>query len=104
MIHSSVIMHELELRASEISDTLKLIAHPKRLLILCKLASSEKSVGELEKLCDISQSQLSQFLSKLKEEGILEARKDGQYVFYRIRDTRILSLITHLQNEWCSIS
>lgn len=61
-------MNQLELKAERVAEVLKLIGHPKRLLILCQLAVDPKTVGELEKACAISQSQLSQFLSKMKSE------------------------------------
>lgn len=61
-------MKELETKAAQVAEVLKLIGHPKRLLILCQLAESPKTVGQLEKACTISQSQLSQFLVKMKSE------------------------------------
>ena len=61
-------MNELEQKASEVAEILKLLAHPKRLLILCKLSEGEVSVSDLEKFCNISQSQLSQFLAKMRQE------------------------------------
>ena len=64
-----------------VSSVLKAIAHPQRLMIVCHLAEGEKNVGELQALCDISQSQLSQFLTRLYREKILNMRKDAQFVY-----------------------
>ena len=58
----------IEQKAIEVTDILKLLAHPKRFLILCKLREGPKTVGDLEKYCTIGQSQLSQFLIKMREE------------------------------------
>jgi DNA-binding HxlR family transcriptional regulator len=68
-------MKNLAARADEVAHILKLIAHPKRLLLCCRLLSGPKSVGELEKDCTISQSQLSQFLGKMEKEGLLISEK-----------------------------
>jgi DNA-binding transcriptional ArsR family regulator len=94
-------MENLEKKANETANILKLLAHPKRLLLLCKLKSWEKMVGELEKKCAISQSQLSQFLSKMREDGLVEARKDGQHVYYHIADQKILDLLDALEKTMC---
>lgn len=91
----------LELRADETARILKLLAHPKRLLLLCRLKHGERIVGDLEKECTISQSQLSQFLAKMREDGLVEARKDGQHVYYQIADERIVKLLTALENTMC---
>lgn len=94
-------MSSLEQQADDTAHILKLLAHPKRLLLLCRLKHGEKIVGDLEKECTISQSQLSQFLSKMREDGLVEARKDGQYVYYHIADARIMKLLDALEDTMC---
>lgn len=84
-----------------VSHTLKTIAHPKRLMILCELSRWERSVGDLEKVCRISQSQLSQFLIKMKTEGLLDSNKVGTSVRYRIANIEILSLLQSLASIYC---
>ena len=81
---------------------LKALAHPHRLQILCHLASGEKAVGELEELCGASQSAVSQFLGRMKSEGLVTSNKDGQFVRYQISDMRILKTIRALQEIYCS--
>ena len=49
-----------------VAHILKALSHPQRLLLLCHLAGGEKTVGELEILCDSSQSSVSQYLKLLK--------------------------------------
>ncbi|GAB0174388.1 MAG: metalloregulator ArsR/SmtB family transcription factor [Candidatus Altimarinota bacterium] len=96
-------MKNLSERADEVAHILKLIAHPKRLLLCCRLLSGPKSVGELEKDCTISQSQLSQFLGKLEKEGLLISEKKGQFVFYSLKDIRVRNLIHDLEKNFCSL-
>jgi ArsR family transcriptional regulator len=94
-------MKDLEKKATEVAHILKLLAHPKRFLILCKLREWPKTVGDLEKYCTIGQSQLSQFLGKMKDEGILDSEKNGQFVSYSIKDPRILEMVNAMQRIFC---
>lgn len=93
---------ELEARATEVAETLKLLAHPKRLLILCQLSRGPKTVTELEKSCQISQSQLSQFLSKMRDEGIVTSEKSGHFVSYEIASPEITHLLQTLSELYCN--
>jgi hypothetical protein len=58
-------------------------------------------VGELINCCDSSQSQTSQFLMRLKLEGLLEHRRNGRSVFYRIADPRVESVLHALRRCFC---
>lgn len=84
-----------------VSEVLKALAHPQRLLILCHLSDSPKSVGELEKLSGASQSQVSQFLGKMKAQGIVNSSRDSQFVNYDIVDNKIKKLIQSLYKIYC---
>lgn len=95
-------IHNLEDKIEEVAEILKLIAHPKRLLILCKLSEWEKTVWELEKLCSLSQSQLSQFLAKMKDEWILEWNKSWLFVSYNIKDEKIKQVLSSLSSIYCN--
>lgn len=94
-------MLDLEKKATDVAHTLKLLAHPKRFLILCKLREWPKTVSDLEKYCTIGQSQLSQFLGKMRDEWILDSEKNGQFVSYSIRDPKIVELMGAMQNIFC---
>ncbi len=80
---------------------LKMLAHPRRLQILCHLCGDEKTVGELERLCGASQSQVSQFLGRMSSEGLVAGRRTGHHVSYRIEDPQILALILSLHKIFC---
>jgi ArsR family transcriptional regulator, virulence genes transcriptional regulator len=92
---------QLEQHANEAASMLKHLANPVRLMILCQLIGSEKSVGELLQAIDISQSALSQHLAKMREAGLLEAEKRGQMVFYRLVDMRAHALLSTLYLIFC---
>jgi DNA-binding transcriptional ArsR family regulator len=91
----------LSAQCGEVSEVLKALAHPDRLKLLCLLAEQERTVNELVGACEISQSLASQFLVRLKKEGLVESEKDGQFVRYRIRDLRVLKLVKSLKTIFC---
>ncbi len=84
------------------SRSLKAMAHPLRLKILCVLGDREVSVQEIVDCVGTSQSNISQHLAILREKGILAARKDANKVFYRVSDPRTLRLIGMMQDVFCS--
>lgn len=86
----------------EVTMIMKALAHPQRLMIMCYLSEGEKNVGEILELCDISQSQLSQFLNRMQREKLLKLRKEGHFVFYSIADKSVLKLIQSMQKIFCS--
>lgn len=81
----------------EASECIKALAHPQRLMIMCYLSEGEKNVGQILELCDISQSQLSQFLNRMQREKLLKVRKEGHFSFYSIADKKVIKLIKTIQ-------
>jgi ArsR family transcriptional regulator, virulence genes transcriptional regulator len=88
-------------QCDEVANIMKAIAHPQRLMLMCHLSEGEKNVSELLTLCEISQSQLSQFLNRMHRERLLALRKDGQYSFYSIADERVKKLMMAMQKVFC---
>lgn len=76
-----------------VADFLKSLAHPIRIKIIRLLEKGERCVCEIIEEVDIEQSNLSQHLSVMKKQGILESRKDGQKMFYRIAYPSVLAVI-----------
>jgi len=76
------------------ADFFKTLAHPVRLRILRTLEQGERCVCEIIEELDIEQSNLSQHLSNLKKQGIIDSRKDGQKVIYRIVYPSVLEIVS----------
>ena len=66
------------------------LANPKRLEIIDKLRSRELSVTELAEALEISQANLSQHLSLMRQRGIVTTRREGLNVFYRLSNPKII--------------
>lgn len=75
------------------AELFKALAHPARVRALEKLVASELSVGELAELLDIEIAQLSQQLAVLRKAGIVATRRDGNTIFYSVRDPRMSRLL-----------
>ena len=72
--------------ADEAATLLKALSHPARLMICCQLREGELSVGEIEDILDIRQPRLSRELAKLREEGLVDTRREAKSIFYRLSD------------------
>ncbi len=93
---------QFEGRAAEAAKLLKAIGNEHRLLILCHLmAAGELTVGALVAEVGLSQSALSQHLAKLREEGLVDYRREAQTLFYRVADPRAARLIALLRDIYC---
>lgn len=101
-INSAVQTGNMDQIIEEAAETLKAMAHPLRLKILCIIDSSEMNVHELVEKVGTSQSNVSQHLSVLKEKGVLACRKDSNRMLYRIGDQRTLMLIDMMHKVFCS--
>ncbi|MET3890924.1 DNA-binding transcriptional ArsR family regulator [Bosea sp. OAE506] len=88
-------------RAVEVAALLRVMAHPLRLMLACKLTEGEYAVGELERLLDIHQPALSQQLGVLREAGIVETRRDGKQIHYRLTQQKAAQLIEALYAIFC---
>lgn len=89
-------------KASEVSDLLKTLAHPMRLMIVCKLVDGEYSVSELEETLGIHQPNLSQQLTVLREAEIVETRREGKQIYYRLTARKAERLVGALYDIFCA--
>lgn len=80
---------------------LKSLAHRDRLRVLCTLIEGEQPVSAIEAVVGASQSAVSQHLARLKEEGIVTARRDGRQMLYAIADPIALAVIELLYDRFC---
>ena len=76
-----------------ISKLLESISKPARIQILLAIGEDEACVCHLEAVLGYRQAYISQHLMTLRENGVLDTRREGRYVFYRLRDKRILKII-----------
>ena len=80
---------------------MKAMSHPLRLKILCVLGEREVSVQDIVESVGTSQSNISQHLAILRNKGVLCTRKAANRVYYRVGDTRTLSLLGMMREVFC---
>ncbi|CAB3641996.1 hypothetical protein LMG22037_00368 [Paraburkholderia phenoliruptrix] len=73
-------------------STFAIIAEPSRRAILSLLASSERSVGDIEEQLNLSQPSVSKHLRVLREAGFVESRVDAQRRLYRIKPEPLMEI------------
>jgi len=87
--------------AGEAVSALKLLANEDRLLLLCQLSQGEMCVSELEQRLDIRQPTLSQQLGILRSERVVDTRRQGKNIFYRVADPALLEILALLYRLYC---
>lgn len=87
--------------ADAASKLLKALANDKRLMILCSLAEGELSVSALNERINLSQSALSQHLAKLREDGMVNTRRQSQTIYYSLASNQVRQLIDLLHRMYC---
>ncbi len=91
----------LEENAAAMSGLLKSISHPLRLKILCLLQSGELTVGNIRTAVQTTDANISQHLTIMRNQGIIKTRKDANFIYNRIADKRVVTLINTLENLFC---
>jgi DNA-binding transcriptional ArsR family regulator len=92
-----------EANATMVASILRALANERRLMVLCKLVEwGEGNVGALAEAAGLSQSATSQHLAKMREEELVDFRREGQTLWYRIAEPRTELLLGYLQKLYCS--
>ncbi|MGX9353916.1 ArsR/SmtB family transcription factor [Roseobacteraceae bacterium S113] len=94
-------MERMAKNAQQASNFLKAISHEGRLMILCHLASGEKSVTELEELLSARQAAVSQQLTRLRLEGLVKPRREGKAIYYSLTDDRPTQIMEVVYDLFC---
>jgi DNA-binding transcriptional ArsR family regulator len=88
------IMNTLELSPDEkISRIFRAISSPARVQILAAIGKGEACVCHLEALLDMRQAYISQQLMELRDAGLLDTRRDGRYIFYRLTEPLLIDML-----------
>ena len=101
MRQEAISVKKIERVCEDVCQILKALSHPQRLLILGHLLSGPKTVSELVKLCEVSQSQMSQFLVRMKYEGLVSSERQGKFQHYSVADQRLIQLMKTIQGQYC---
>lgn len=92
----------MEDAAMAAASLLKALSNQDRLLILCNLADGEKNVSELQEILGLRQPTLSQQLSRLRYDGLVDFRRDGKSIHYRLASEEAARVIQVLYEIYCA--
>ena len=94
---------ELHDKAAHVCDLLKAMSNEWRLMILCQLSESDRTVSELQSMLALSQSALSQHLAVLRREKVVKATKHGQSVTYSLQGAEAIRVMETLHDMFCNV-
>ena len=94
-------LQNLEHNAEQAVTMLKMLANKHRLMLLCLLQAGEQSVSQLNQQVVIPQSTLSQHLAFLRQTNLVSTRRQGQTIFYALKDPNVTPIIAVLQQLYC---
>jgi len=98
---SDLPLEQFATKAGEATRLLKALGHEARLMVLCQLVDGEHSAGALQEMSGLSQSALSQHLARLREEGLVETRREAQTIYYRLADPNAARVLETLAAIYC---
>ncbi len=100
-MHPNMTFEQMQNNAAEATNLLKSMANETRLMILCQLIEGERSVSSLLESFPLSQSALSQHLTILRRERLVNTRRDAQSVFYSLSSEEVRAVIGTLYKIFC---
>ncbi len=81
---------------AQFAEVAKTLAHAHRLDLLEHVAQGERSVETLARATSLSIANASQHLQRLRRAGLVSARRDGKFIYYRLADNAVLDLLAAL--------
>ena len=98
---STLDLETMKASAGRACRLMKVLSNPDRLMLLCQLSLGEKRVGELEDILGIVQPTLSQQLTVLRDEELVNTRRDGKNIYYQIASSQALAVMNVLFDQFC---
>ena len=94
-------LEKMRTSADKACRLMKVLSNPDRMMLLCQLALGEKRVGELEEILGIVQPTLSQQLTVLRDEELVETRREGKSIYYQVKSPKAMAVIGTLYEQYC---
>ncbi len=92
---------DMQLHAADAAGLMKALGNESRLMVLCLLAEGERSVSELNTMVPLSQSALSQQLARLRQQGLVDTRRESQTIYYSLNAGPTDRVINLLHDIYC---
>jgi len=89
----------LERNFEQLAECMRALGHPVRLQIVKGLINNECNVTQIQHNLGIPQSTISQHLKILKNAGIIESRREGTMVCYKVLDHWVKEVVTNMKKK-----
>ena len=95
-------LKKMQSSADDACRLMKVLANRDRMMLLCQISQGEMCVGELEDVLDIHQPTLSQQLTVLRNEELVQTRREGKQIYYSLTNHVALQVMNVLYQNYCS--
>ena len=94
-------LSDMRLAAGRACNLMKVLSNPDRLMLLCEMAQGEKTVTDLQEALGITQPTLSQQLAVLRAQALVDTRREGKNIFYRLASPQAMAVMQVLYQQFC---
>ena len=102
VLRDSINLEKMQSSADDACRLMKVLSNRDRMLLLCQISQGELCVGELEECLDIHQPTSSQQLTVLRNEELVQTRRDGKQIYYSLSNRIALEVMNVLYQNYCS--
>ncbi|MEY9626320.1 ArsR/SmtB family transcription factor [Sinorhizobium fredii] len=102
MSRKNLPVDELQDKAAEAAEFMRLFSTPSRLMLLCHIAQQEQSVSDIQSDLGLKQPALSQQLAELRQAGLVKTRRESRTIYYSIADHRVEAVMDLLFGLFCA--
>ena len=100
-IKANINLERMQSSADEACRLMKVLSNRDRMMLLCQISQNEMCVGELEERLDIHQPTLSQQLTVLRNEELVQTRREGKQIYYSPTNQVALEVMNVLYQNYC---
>jgi len=101
-VKNNINLKKMQSSADDACRLMKVLSNRDRMMLLCQISQGEMCVSELEERLDIHQPTLSQQLTVLRNEELVETRREGKQIYYSLSNHVALEVMDVLYRNYCS--
>ncbi|QWD62601.1 MULTISPECIES: metalloregulator ArsR/SmtB family transcription factor [unclassified Polynucleobacter] len=102
VLKTNINLKKMQSSADDACRLMKVLSNRDRMMLLCQISQGEKCVSELEECLDIHQPTLSQQLTVLRNEELVQTRREGKQIFYSLSNEVALEVMDVLYRNYCN--
>ena len=102
LLAANINLQKMQSSADDACRLMKVLANRDRMMLLCQISQGEMCVGELEECLDVHQPTLSQQLTVLRNEELVNTRREGKQIYYSLSSRAVLEVMNVLYQNYCS--